>query len=120
MDAHDVRRAIEAANAAFPGWRAKPRRSARQSFRRWYDLVMAAQDDLALLLTTEQGKPLAEARGEIAYGASFHRAGTPRKESASATATSFRSAEPDKRLLVLEQPVGVCAAITPSRMSRTR
>src|SRR5690349_15402865 len=71
MGAAETKRAIAAANAALPAWRALPAKERSKILRKWFDLVMAAQDDLALLLTTEQGKPLAEAKGEIAYGASF-------------------------------------------------
>ena len=67
----DARRAIEAAHTAFPSWRAKTAKERAAALRRWHDLIMAAQEDLARLMTAEQGKPLAEARGEIAYAASF-------------------------------------------------
>ena len=69
MGAAETRRAIEAANAAFGPWRSRPAKERANLLRRWYDLMMANQDDLALILTSEQGKPLAEAKGEIAYGA---------------------------------------------------
>src|SRR6266542_219722 len=71
MGAAETRRAIEAANAAFPAWRAKTAKERAVILRKWFDLMMASQEDLAQILTAEQGKPLAEARGEIAYGASF-------------------------------------------------
>jgi len=71
MGAAETKRAIDAANAALPAWRALPAKERSKILRKWYDLIMANADDLALLLTTEQGKPLAEAKGEIAYGASF-------------------------------------------------
>ena len=67
----DTQRAIDAAEAAFPAWRAKTAKERSQILRRWFDLCMQNQDDLAMILTLEQGKPLAEARGEIAYGSSF-------------------------------------------------
>jgi len=67
----ETRRAIDAAERAWPAWRAKTARERAAILRKWFDLMMAAQDDLAQILTAEQGKPLAEARGEIAYGASF-------------------------------------------------
>jgi len=111
MDAADARRAIEAANAAWTGWRAKTAKERAAILRRWYDLVMAAQDDLALLLTTEQGKPLAEARGEIAYGASFIE--WYAEEGKRVYGDIIPQHQPDKRLIVLKQPVGVTAAITP-------
>ena len=71
MGAAETRRAIEAANAAWPGWRAKTAKERAAILRKWFDLMMANQEDLAVLMTVEQGKPLAESRGEIAYGASF-------------------------------------------------
>src|SRR6266568_1687780 len=97
MGAAETRRAIEAANAAFPAWRAKTAKERANILRKWFDLMMANQEDLAKILTAEQGKPLAEARGEIAYGASFIE----------------WFAEADKRIVVLKEPIGVCAAITP-------
>jgi len=71
MGADETRRAIEAANAALPGWRAKTAKERANVLRKWFDLMMANQEDLARLMTAEQGKPLAESRGEIAYAASF-------------------------------------------------
>jgi succinate-semialdehyde dehydrogenase/glutarate-semialdehyde dehydrogenase len=71
FSAADTQRAIDAAEAAFPAWRAKTAKERSQILRRWFDLCMQNQDDLAMILTLEQGKPLAEARGEIAYGSSF-------------------------------------------------
>ena len=71
MGAAETKRAIEAANAAWPAWRAKTSKERATVLRKWFDLMMANQDDLAILMTTEQGKPLAESKGEIAYGASF-------------------------------------------------
>ncbi len=71
MGAAETKRAIEAAERALPAWRALPAKERSRIVRRWHDLIMANADDLALILTTEQGKPLAEAKGEIAYGASF-------------------------------------------------
>ena len=71
MGVAETRRAIEAANAAFPAWRAKTAKERAAILRKWFDLMMANQEDLAILMTVEQGKPLAESRGEIAYGASF-------------------------------------------------
>ena len=71
MGAAETRRAIEAANAAWPAWRKKTAKERATILRKWFDLMMANQDDLAVLMTAEQGKPLAEAKGEIAYGASF-------------------------------------------------
>uniref|UniRef100_UPI002934FBD6 aldehyde dehydrogenase family protein n=1 Tax=Shumkonia mesophila TaxID=2838854 RepID=UPI002934FBD6 len=71
MGAAETRRAIEAANAAWPDWRARTAKERSLLLRRWYELVLKNQDDLALLMTTEQGKPLTEAKGEVVYGASF-------------------------------------------------
>src|SRR6202008_722839 len=71
LGAAETRRAIEAANAALPAWRAKTAKERAAILRKWFDLMMANQEDLAVLMTVEQGKPLAESRGEIAYGASF-------------------------------------------------
>ena len=71
MGAAETRRAIEAANAAWPAWRKKTAKERAAVLRKWYDLIMANADDLALLMTTEQGKPLAESKGEVAFGASF-------------------------------------------------
>src|SRR6476646_8781066 len=71
FDVADVRRAIEAANAAWPAWRAKTAKERAALMRKWFELILANQEDLARLMTAEQGKPLAETRGEVAYGASF-------------------------------------------------
>jgi succinate-semialdehyde dehydrogenase/glutarate-semialdehyde dehydrogenase len=111
MGAAETRRAIEAAHAAFGPWKAKTGKERAALLRRWYELVLAHQDDLALILTSEQGKPLPEAKGEIAYGASFiewfaEEAKRVYGETIPATTT-------DKRIHVLREPVGVCAAITP-------
>ena len=71
MGAAETRRAIDAANAALPGWRAKTAGERAKLLRRWHELMLTHQDDLALIMTSEQGKPLAEAKGEIAYAASY-------------------------------------------------
>ena len=71
LGAAETRRAIEAANGRLPAWRAKTAKERAAVLRKWFDLMMANQEDLAILMTLEQGKPLAESRGEIAYGASF-------------------------------------------------
>ena len=71
MGAAETKRAIEAANAAWPAWRAKTAKERAQILRKWFELMMANQDDLGTLMTAEQGKPLAEAKGEVAYAASF-------------------------------------------------
>src|SRR5690606_10740964 len=71
MGAAETRRAIDAANRALPGWRAKTAKERAAIMRRWFDLILSHTEDLAMLMTAEQGKPLAESRGEVAYGASF-------------------------------------------------
>ena len=111
MGAAETRRAIEAAQRALPGWRAKPAKERAAVLRRWYDLVMANADDLALLMTTEQGKPLAEARGEVAYGASFIEWFA--EEGRRAYGDVIPTTAPDRRLFTIKQGIGVCAAITP-------
>lgn len=111
MGAAETRRAINAAQAAWPAWRAKTAKERAVILRKWFDLMMAAQDDLALLLTAEQGKPLAEARGEIAYGASFIEwFGEEGKRIYGDTIPGHQA---DKRIIVMKEPIGVCAAITP-------
>jgi succinate-semialdehyde dehydrogenase/glutarate-semialdehyde dehydrogenase len=107
----DTRRAIEAAHAAFPSWRAKTGKERAAALRRWHDLIMAAQEDLARLMTAEQGKPLTEARGEIAYAASFVEWFA--EEAKRVYGDVIPPHQADKRLLVLKEPIGVCAAITP-------
>lgn len=109
--AHETRRAIEAAHAAFPAWAAKTAKERAQILRRLYDLMMANQEDLAMLMTAEQGKPLAESKGEIAYAASFIE--WFGEEGKRLYGDVIPGHQPDKRILVLRQPVGVVAAITP-------
>jgi succinate-semialdehyde dehydrogenase/glutarate-semialdehyde dehydrogenase len=109
--AADAQRAIAAAERAFPAWRALAARERAAILRRWYDLAMAAAEDLAYILTIEQGKPLAEARGEIAYGMSFVEWFA--EEGKRVYGETIPSPWPDRRLLALREPVGVCAAITP-------
>jgi succinate-semialdehyde dehydrogenase / glutarate-semialdehyde dehydrogenase len=111
MTTQETRRAIEAADAAFAGWRAKSGKERAQILRHWFDLMMANQEDLAQILTAEGGKPLAEARGEIAYGASFIEWFA--EEAKRVYGDVMPHPQADKRILVLKQPVGVCAAITP-------
>jgi len=111
MGAAEARRAIEAADTALPAWRAKTGRERAAVLRKWFELTIAAQDELARLLTTEQGKPLAEARGEIAYGAAYLEWFA--EEAKRVEGDVLPGHLPDKRVLVLKQPVGVCAAITP-------
>ncbi len=111
MGAAETRRAIEAANAAWPAWRAKTAKERATILRKWFDLMMANQEDLARLLTAEQGKPLAEARGEIAYGASFIEWFA--EEGKRIYGDTIPGHQADKRIVVLKEPIGVCAAITP-------
>jgi succinate-semialdehyde dehydrogenase/glutarate-semialdehyde dehydrogenase len=111
MGATETRRAIETANAAWPAWRAKSAKERAAMLRKWYDLMMAAQDDLAILMTVEQGKPLTESRGEIAYGASFIEWFA--EEGKRIYGDTIPAQTPDKRIVVIKQPIGVCAAVTP-------
>ena len=111
MGTAETRRAIEAANAAWPMWRALTAKQRATILRKWFDLIMANADDLALLMTREQGKPLAEAKGEIAYGASFVEWFA--EEGKRIYGDVIPSPAADRRLVVLKQPIGVCAAITP-------
>jgi succinate-semialdehyde dehydrogenase/glutarate-semialdehyde dehydrogenase len=111
MGATETRRAIEAAKAAFPAWAAKTAKERAAILRRWYDLMLANQDDLATLMTAEQGKPLAESKGEIAYAAAFIE--WFGEEGKRVYGDTIPGHQADKRILVLRQPVGVVAAITP-------
>jgi succinate-semialdehyde dehydrogenase/glutarate-semialdehyde dehydrogenase len=111
MGAAETRRAIEAAEAALPAWRAKTAKERAQILRRWFELMMANQEDLAALMTAEQGKPLAESRGEIAYAASFIEWFGEEGKRVYGDVIPGHGA--DKRIIVLKQPIGVCAAITP-------
>jgi succinate-semialdehyde dehydrogenase/glutarate-semialdehyde dehydrogenase len=111
MGAAETRRAIEAAKRAFPGWAARTARERAGILRRWYELMMANQDDLAALMTAEQGKPLAESSGEIAYAAAFIEWFA--EEGKRLYGDVIPGHQADKRILVLRQPVGVVAAITP-------
>jgi succinate-semialdehyde dehydrogenase/glutarate-semialdehyde dehydrogenase len=111
MGAAEAKRAIEAAGRALPAWRALPAKERSRIVRNWYDLIVANADDLALILTTEQGKPLAEAKGEILYGASFVEWFA--EEAKRIYGDTIPSPTNDRRLIVLKQPIGVCAAITP-------
>ncbi|MGA2552219.1 MAG: NAD-dependent succinate-semialdehyde dehydrogenase [Burkholderiaceae bacterium] len=103
--------AIEAARVAFPAWRAKTGKERAGVMRKWFDLLIANQDDLAKLMTAEQGKPLAEAKGEVIYGASFIEWFA--EEAKRVSGDTLSTVAPDRRLLVVKEPVGVCAAITP-------
>jgi succinate-semialdehyde dehydrogenase / glutarate-semialdehyde dehydrogenase len=111
MGAAETRRAIEAAAAALPAWSKKTAQERAVIMRRWYDLMLANQEDLARIMTAEQGKPLAEARGEIAYAASFIE--WFGEEGKRLYGDIIPGHQADKRILVLRQPIGVVAAITP-------
>ncbi|HEY4750709.1 MAG TPA: NAD-dependent succinate-semialdehyde dehydrogenase [Steroidobacteraceae bacterium] len=111
LGASETRGAIEAAAKAFPAWAALTAKERAAILRRWYELLLANQDDLATIMTAEQGKPLAEAKGEIAYGASFIEWFA--EEGKRLYGDIIPGHQADRRLLVLRQPVGVVAAITP-------
>ncbi|AQV98989.1 succinate-semialdehyde dehydrogenase (NADP(+)) [Cupriavidus necator] len=111
LGAAETRRAIEAANAAWPAWRRRTARERAAILRKWHDLMLAHADDLALILTTEQGKPLAEAKGEIAYAASFIEWFA--EEGKRVYGDTMPTPAADKRIVVTKEPIGVCAAITP-------
>ncbi len=111
MGAAETRRAIAAAQAALPAWRARTANERARILRRWADLMLEHQQDLALLMTREQGKPLAEAQGEIAYAASFIE--WFGEEAKRVDGEVLQSQRAGQRILVLKQAVGVCAAITP-------
>jgi succinate-semialdehyde dehydrogenase/glutarate-semialdehyde dehydrogenase len=111
MGTFETRRAIEAASAALPAWRARTAKERAVILRRWFDLMMANQEDLAIIMTAEQGKPLAESRGEIAYAASFIEWFA--EEGKRVYGDTIPSYARDKRIVVIKEPIGVCAAITP-------
>ena len=111
MGAGETKRAIEAANAAWPAWRARTAKERAAILRKWFELMMANQEDLAILMTVEQGKPLAESRGEIAYGASFIEWFA--EEAKRIYGDTIPATAADRRIVVIKQPVGVCAAVTP-------
>jgi succinate-semialdehyde dehydrogenase/glutarate-semialdehyde dehydrogenase len=111
MGAAETRRAIAAAAAALPAWRARTAKDRAVIMRRWFDLMVEHQEDLAVLMTAEQGKPLAESKGEIVYAASFIEWFA--EEAKRLYGDIIPGHQPDKRIMVLRQPVGVVAAITP-------
>jgi len=111
LEPADVRAAIEAAAAAFPAWAAKTAKERAAVLRVWFNLIMAAQEDLAQLMTAEQGKPLAETRGEVAYGASFIEWFAEEAKRLYGDVIPTHAA--GKRILTLKQPIGVVTAITP-------
>ncbi|MRR09435.1 aldehyde dehydrogenase family protein, partial [bacterium] len=107
----ETRQAIVAAQRALPGWRALTAKQRSGLLRKWLELILANADDLALLMTSEQGKPLAEARGEVNYGASFIE--WYAEEGKRVYGDTIPSANAGNRIVVLRQPIGVVAAITP-------
>ena len=109
--AAETRRAIETANEAYPGWRALTAKERANVLRRWYELMLEHQEDLAVIMTAEQGKPLAESRGEILYGASFIEWFA--EEAKRAYGDVIPAAQNDRRIVVIKEPVGVVACITP-------
>ncbi|WP_322015512.1 NAD-dependent succinate-semialdehyde dehydrogenase [Paraburkholderia sp. J12] len=109
--ADEAQRAIAAAHAALPAWRALTGKARAAILRRWFELVTEHADDLAAIMTAEQGKPLAEARGEVAYGASFLEWFA--EEAKRVNGDVLASPAADRKLVVLKQPIGVCASITP-------
>ncbi|SDI25112.1 NAD-dependent succinate-semialdehyde dehydrogenase [Paraburkholderia phenazinium] len=111
MGHSETRRAIEAANKAWPAWRNKTAKQRSTILRAWHDLMLANADDLALILTTEQGKPLAESKGEILYAASFLEWFA--EEAKRVYGDTIPTPATDKRIVVTKEPIGVCAAITP-------
>jgi succinate-semialdehyde dehydrogenase/glutarate-semialdehyde dehydrogenase len=111
MGTTETRRAIEAANAAWPAWRKKTARERAQVLRTWYELMMANADDLAAIMTAEQGKPLSESKGEVSYAASFFEwFGEQAKR---IEGDVLESPVAGQRIVVTKEPIGVCAAITP-------
>ncbi|QJE00412.1 NADP-dependent succinate-semialdehyde dehydrogenase [Massilia forsythiae] len=111
MGQQETRRAIEAANAAWPAWRKKTARERALVLRKWNDLMLENVDDLAAIMTAEQGKPLAESKGEVAYAASFLEwFGEQAKRIEGDT---LEAPARDRRIVVTREPIGVCAAITP-------
>ena len=111
MGAMETRQAIDAAQRALPQWKAKTAKERAAILRKWFELMLTNQEDLALLLTTEQGKPLAESRGEIGYAASFFE--WFGEEAKRIYGDVIPPHQADKRIVVLKEPIGVCAAITP-------
>ena len=111
LGAAETRAAIEAADRALPGWRKKTAKERAAVLRRWYELMIANQEDLARLMTIEQGKPLVESRGEVVYAASFLE--WFGEEAKRVYGDTIPGHQPDKRIVVIKQPIGVVACITP-------
>ncbi len=111
LGAADAEAAIASANAAWPAWRGKTAKERSIIMRKWFDLLISNQEDLARIMTAEQGKPFAEAKGEIAYGASFVEWFA--EEAKRVNGETLPTFDNNRRLLIVKQPIGVCAAITP-------
>ena len=111
LGAAETGRAVDAANAAYPAWRAKTAKERAVILKRWNDLILENADDLAVLMTSEQGKPLTESRGEVVYGASFIEWFA--EEAKRIYGDTIPQHQSDKRIVVVKEPVGVVAAITP-------
>jgi hypothetical protein len=111
LDATETRQAIEAASRAFPAWSMKTAKERAAVLRRWFDLMMENQEDLARLMTLEQGKPLAESNGEVAYAAAFLE--WFGEEAKRVYGDTIPQHQADKRIVVVKQPIGVVACITP-------
>ncbi|WP_245213833.1 NAD-dependent succinate-semialdehyde dehydrogenase [Rhodoferax sp. AJA081-3] len=111
LGAADAEAAIAAANAAWPAWRSKTAKERSTILRKWFDLLMANQEDLGRIMTAEQGKPFAEAKGEVAYAASFVEWFA--EEAKRINGETLPQFDNNRRLMVIKQPIGVCAAITP-------
>ncbi|WP_455287822.1 NADP-dependent succinate-semialdehyde dehydrogenase [Cupriavidus necator] len=111
LGADETRQAIEAANRALPAWRARTAKERSTLLRKWFELIMASQEDLARIMTAEQGKPIAESRGEIAYAASFIEWFA--EEGKRIYGDTIPAPVSNQRIVVTKEPVGVCAAITP-------
>ncbi len=111
MGAAETRRAIDAANAAWPDWRAKTAKERAGILRKWFALMMQNQQDLAVLMTVEQGKPLTESKGEIAAGASYVEWAA--EECKRIYGDTIPAPANERRIVVIKQPIGVCAAVTP-------
>src|SRR4051812_1889941 len=111
LGAADTQRAIDAAAAAFPAWRALPAAKRSELLEKWFNAITEHAEDLARILTIEQGKPLNESRGEIIYGAGSVKWFA--EEGKLVYGETFPARPPDRRIIVLKEPIGVCAAITP-------
>ena len=111
LGADETRRAIEAAGAAYPAWRAKTAKERAVILRKWYELMIENQEDLAVIMTSEQGKPVAESRGEIVYAAAFVEWFA--EEGKRVYGDTIPPPAPDRRIIITKEPIGVAAAITP-------